>query len=208
MIKIIVIAFLNSRILLGGESGLRGCGGAGFPTGQKWRHVANAAETTKYVVCNADESEPGAFKDRVLMEGDPHRVIEGMLIAAYAVGASQGIIYVRGEYERSARLLNNAIDDARSEGWLGERIQGSRFSFDIELHQVAGCLVRAELLGELEVEHAEEARVDQQPRLAGERGVGVERQRGERRGFGQGVGVDLGLQADPSRSSDFTSTPR
>ena len=91
------------------QAGLRGCGGAGFPTGRKWRLVREIETTPKYVVCNADESEPGAFKDRVLLENDPHLLLEGMALAGYAVGASTGIIYIRGEYEWIARRLERAL---------------------------------------------------------------------------------------------------
>ena len=126
------------------RSGLQGRGGAGFPTGNKWRYVADADAAAKYVICNADESEPGAFKDRVLMEGDPHLLVEGMLLAGYATGARYGIIYVRGEYAESARLLQQAIRQAREAGWLGQSIQGSDFSFDIEIHRGAGAYICGE----------------------------------------------------------------
>ena len=125
-------------------SGLRGCGGAGFPTGRKWRMVAEKSSPTKYLICNADESEPGAFKDRVLMENDPHLVVEGMALAAYAVGATEGIVYVRGEYEHSARMLERAIDEANHAGWLGECIHGSPFSFDVRVHRGAGAYICGE----------------------------------------------------------------
>ena len=97
-------------------AGLVGRGGAAFPTGVKWEGAAKAPGQPKYIVCNADESEPGTFKDRVLMEEDPHRIIEGMIIAAYAVGASQGYIYVRGEYPRAFEVMSEAVDEARQAG--------------------------------------------------------------------------------------------
>lgn len=132
------------------DSGLRGCGGAGYPTGRKWRSVAESDSATKHVICNADESEPGAFKDRVLIEGDPHRVIEGLTLAGFAVGATEGIIYLRGEYERAARILANAIDQARQFGWLGRDINGSDFSFDLRLHRGAGAYICGEETAMLE----------------------------------------------------------
>ncbi len=121
------------------ESGLRGRGGAGFPTGLKWSFTAPG--TTKYIVCNADEGEPGTFKDRLILEGDPHRVLEGMMIAGYAVGASKGYVYIRGEYEQSIVCIRKAIADARAAGYLGCRVLGSEFSFDIELRKGAGAYV-------------------------------------------------------------------
>ncbi|MDC0936246.1 NADH-ubiquinone oxidoreductase-F iron-sulfur binding region domain-containing protein [Pirellulales bacterium] len=126
------------------RSGLRGCGGAGFPTGRKWRAVADADAEKKYVICNGDESEPGAFKDRVLMEGDPHLVIEGLALAAFAVGAAEGVIYVRGEYEPSARCLERAIEEATAGGWLGRRIGGSSFSLNLRVHRGAGAYICGE----------------------------------------------------------------
>jgi NADH:ubiquinone oxidoreductase subunit F (NADH-binding)/NADH:ubiquinone oxidoreductase subunit E len=127
-----------------GRSGLRGCGGAGFPAGRKWRMVAEAAGHPKYVVCNADESEPGTFKDRVLLEGDPHLLLEGMALAGYAVGAGEGIIYVRGEYEWIARRLERAVAQAGERGWLGDRIRGGDFSFRVHVHRGAGAYICGE----------------------------------------------------------------
>ncbi len=121
------------------RSGLRGRGGAGFPTGTKWSFTASGE--TKYIVCNADEGEPGTFKDRLILEGDPHRVLEGMMIAGYAVGASKGYVYIRGEYEQSIARIRKAIDDARRAGYLGDRVLGSAFSFDIEIKKGAGAYV-------------------------------------------------------------------
>jgi len=126
------------------DSGLRGRGGAGFPTGRKWRFVADAPGTEKYVVCNADEGDPGAFMDRALLEGDPHAVIEGMAIAAYAVGADRGYIYVRAEYPLAIKRLEAAIAAAHRLGLLGVNIMETGFSFDIELRMGAGAFVCGE----------------------------------------------------------------
>src|SRR5215831_5619499 len=113
-------------------AGLVGRGGAAFPTGVKWEGAASAPGQPKYIVCNADESEPGTFKDRILMEEDPHRIIEGMIIAAYAVSARQGYIYVRGEYPYAFKIISDAVVEARQAGALCENIFGSRLAFDIE----------------------------------------------------------------------------
>jgi NADH-quinone oxidoreductase subunit F len=125
-------------------SGLVGRGGAAFPTGIKWESTAMALGQPKYVVCNADESEPGTFKDRVLMEGDPHRIIEGMVIAAYAVKAQKGYIYVRGEYPNAYQALQEAVDQAMSAGYLGVGILGSGFDFEVELRRGAGAYICGE----------------------------------------------------------------
>jgi len=126
------------------ESGLQGRGGAGFPTGLKWSFVASRPETTRYVVCNADESEPGTFKDRMILEGDPHAVLEGMALAGYAVGAHEGWIYIRGEYVLSKERLERAIRQAEELGVLGDNIMGSGFSFHIHVHAGAGAYVCGE----------------------------------------------------------------
>jgi bidirectional [NiFe] hydrogenase diaphorase subunit len=126
------------------ESGLRGRGGGGYPTGLKWGTVAKAGGDLKYVVCNGDEGDPGAFMDRSVMEGDPHRVIEGMAIAAYAVGASKGYIYVRAEYPTAVSRLTVALRDARRHGLLGHNICGTPFSFDVEIRLGAGAFVCGE----------------------------------------------------------------
>jgi len=126
------------------KSGLRGRGGAGFPTGAKLNAVAQAPGAPKYVICNADESEPGTFKDRLILEGDPHSLIEAMTIAAYAVGASEGFIYVRGEYMLAQARLTTAISQAREYGMLGRDIFGTGFSFDIHLHAGAGAYICGE----------------------------------------------------------------
>ena len=126
------------------DSGLRGLGGAGFPTGQKWEVCQRAPGDEKYVVCNADEGDPGAFQDRSVMEGDPHSVLEGMIIAGYAVGARRGFIYVRAEYPMAVKRLEIAITQAKERGFLGEDILGSGFSFNIEIFQGAGAFVCGE----------------------------------------------------------------
>lgn len=126
------------------SSGLRGRGGAGFLTGLKWEFTSKAPGTEKYVVCNADEGDPGAFMDRSVLEGDPHSVIEGMAIAAYAVGAKQGYVYVRAEYPLAIANLSNAIRQAREAGWLGSSVKGSSFSFDLDIRVGAGAFVCGE----------------------------------------------------------------
>jgi NADH-quinone oxidoreductase subunit F len=125
-------------------SGLVGRGGAAFPTGIKWEGAAKAPGTEKYVICNADESEPGTFKDRILLLDDPHRTIEGMAIAAYTIGARQGYLYIRAEYPYILPVLENALNEAREENLLGENILGSDFSFDIELRVGAGAYICGE----------------------------------------------------------------
>jgi NADH:ubiquinone oxidoreductase subunit F (NADH-binding) len=125
-------------------SGIRGRGGAGFPTGLKWSFTQPIPNQPKYVICNADEGEPGTIKDRYIMEGDPHKVLEGMAIAGYAVGASRGFIYCRGEYYLSKHRLNQAIEQARAKGYLGEKLFGTDFSFDIEVRSGFGCYICGE----------------------------------------------------------------
>ncbi len=125
-------------------SGLTGRGGAGFPVGRKWRFVFQAKQTPKYILCNADESEPLIFKDRVLIDTNPHQILEGMAIAGYACGASEGFIYIRGEYVRQSERLERAIRQAEQEGWLGNNIQGSDFSFYIHVHLGAGAYICGE----------------------------------------------------------------
>ncbi len=127
-----------------GKSGLRGRGGAGFPTGSKWGFVAKTESDKKYVICNADESEPGTFKDRLILEGDPHSIIEALAIAAYAVGADEGYVYIRGEYTLAQQRLHKAIEQAREMGLLGERLFGTDFSFDLHVHSGAGAYICGE----------------------------------------------------------------
>jgi NADH-quinone oxidoreductase subunit F len=126
------------------KSGLRGRGGAGFPTGVKWEAARKAAGEPKYIICNSDEGDPGAFMDRALLEGNPHAVIEGMIIAAYAVGATKGYAYVRAEYPLAVERLDLAIREARTHGYLGEDIRGTGFSFDIAIKLGAGAFVCGE----------------------------------------------------------------
>jgi NADH:ubiquinone oxidoreductase subunit F (NADH-binding)/(2Fe-2S) ferredoxin len=125
-------------------AGLRGRGGGGFPTARKWRSCKEAEGSPKYVICNGDEGDPGAFMDRAIMEGSPHSVIEGMLIGAYAIGSSDGYIYVRNEYPLSVERLKLAIEQAKDFGLLGENILGSSFSFDIRINRGAGAFVCGE----------------------------------------------------------------
>ncbi|MBD3257409.1 4Fe-4S dicluster domain-containing protein [candidate division GN15 bacterium] len=126
------------------KAGLRGRGGGGFPAGRKWQTCANVDSEPRYVLCNGDEGDPGAFMDRSIMEGDPHAVLEGMLIAAYAVGANQGYIYVREEYPLAVVHLQKAIEDCRKNGLLGENIFGTDFSFDVRIARGAGAFVCGE----------------------------------------------------------------
>jgi NADH-quinone oxidoreductase subunit F len=126
------------------DSGLLGRGGAAFPTGRKWQATAAQPDQPHYVVCNADESEPGTFKDRVLMEGDPYALIEAMTIAGYATGAHQGYLYLRGEYPRALRLLSHAITQARARGLLGPDVLGQGYAFDIEIRRGAGAYICGE----------------------------------------------------------------
>ena len=121
------------------DSGLRGRGGGGFPTGLKWSLCAPNKADQKYVVCNADEGDPGAFMDRSVLEGDPHCLIEAMAIAGYAIGATEGYVYVRAEYPIAVRRLQKAIDDAREYGLLGKDIFGSGFDFDLFIRLGAGA---------------------------------------------------------------------
>ena len=126
------------------NSGERGRGGAGFPTGKKWSFARASAETPKYVVCNADEGDPGAFMNRRVLEGDPHAVLEGMIIAGYTIGSNQGYIYCRAEYPVAVRTLNIAIEQARGLGLLGKNILGTGFDFDLEVRMGAGAVVCGE----------------------------------------------------------------
>ncbi|MDG6218410.1 MAG: NAD(P)H-dependent oxidoreductase subunit E, partial [Candidatus Thermoplasmatota archaeon] len=126
------------------KSGLRGRGGAGFPTGLKWDSCRRSKGPQKYVICNADEGDPGAYMDRSLIEGNPFSILEGMLIGAYAIGADRGIIYVRDEYPIAVKTIENAIKQARACGLLGKNILGSGFSFDIDIIRGAGAFVCGE----------------------------------------------------------------
>ncbi|MEZ5977400.1 MAG: NADH-ubiquinone oxidoreductase-F iron-sulfur binding region domain-containing protein [Planctomycetota bacterium] len=138
------------------NSGLAGRGGAGFPTGRKWRAVRDASGGPKTIVCNADEGEPGCFKDRVLMDHDPHAVIEGMVVAALATGATRGFLYLRYEYPHTERILARAIDEARAAGFLGADVSGSGHAFELHLRRGAGAYICGEetsLLESLEGKH-------------------------------------------------------
>ncbi|MFZ9166266.1 MAG: complex I 51 kDa subunit family protein, partial [Ilumatobacteraceae bacterium] len=125
-------------------SGLVGRGGAAFPTGRKWAAVASQPVKTRYLICNADESEPGTFKDRVLLEGDPFALVEAMTIAAFATGSQHGYIYLRGEYPRALKNLTNAVEVARSKNYLGDNILNSGFNFDITIFRGAGAYICGE----------------------------------------------------------------
>ena len=126
------------------KSGLRGRGGAGFPTGMKWSFLAKPEGVARYIVCNADESEPGTFKDRYLMERIPHLLIEGMITSSFALGANTSYIYIRGEYFYVARILEQAIDEAYANGWLGKNILGSDYSLDLYVQVGAGAYICGE----------------------------------------------------------------
>ena len=126
------------------RANLRGLGGAGFPTGRKWSFVPKETTQPKYLVVNADEGEPGTFKDRYVMERDPHALLEGMIISAYAIGSHKAYVYIRGEYFRSARRLQRAVDEAHSQGWLGKNIQGTDFDLDVVIHRGAGAYICGE----------------------------------------------------------------
>lgn len=135
------------------ESGLRGRGGAGFATGVKWGFIPKDPSLVKYVVCNCDESEPGTFKDRYLIENDPHQLIEGIMLASYAIGANRAFIYARGEFFEGIKKLQTAIDEAQKKGYLGEKIFDSQFSLNIVVHPGAGAYIAGEetaLLNSLE----------------------------------------------------------
>jgi NADH-quinone oxidoreductase subunit F len=126
------------------KSGLRGRGGAGFPTGMKWSFLAKPEGVPRYLVCNADESEPGTFKDRYLMQRHPHLLIEGMIAASYALGANTAYIYIRGEYFYIVNILEKAIEEAYTAGWLGDNIQGSGYSLNMYVHPGAGAYICGE----------------------------------------------------------------
>lgn len=144
-------------------SGLKGRGGAGFPMGIKMDAVLKAAGSPKYVICNADEGEPGNFKDRYLMEKDPHQLIEGMVISAYAVGAEKGYIFIRGEYHNAAGILENALEQARRNGFLGDNILNSGFDFEIDVHKGAGSYVCGEEFALLACLEGRSGRSDYKP---------------------------------------------
>src|SRR5207344_251635 len=131
-------------------SGLRGRGGAGFPTGMKWQFVDKKSPNPKYIACNADESEPGTFKDHLLMERNPHLLIEGCAIACYAIGAKVAYIYIRGEFFHVQQVLEQAIEEAYARGFLGKNILGSGFDCEVYIHRGAGAYICGEETGLIE----------------------------------------------------------
>jgi formate dehydrogenase iron-sulfur subunit len=153
------------------DSGLRGRGGAGFPTGIKWKTVADTSATQKYIVCNADEGDSGTFADRMIMEGDPFCLIEGMTIAGIATGATKGYVYIRSEYPHAIAVMNAAIDAARLGGMLGQRIAGSGFAFDIEVRAGAGAYVCGEETSLLESLEGRRGLVRAKPPLPAHKGL-------------------------------------
>ncbi len=153
------------------KSGLRGMGGAGFPTGLKWKLVRGEAATPKYVVCNADESEPGTFKDRVILEDLPHLVIEGMMLAGLVVGSSRGIVYLRHEYEDARAALEEEIARARDIGWLGDDILGSGFDFDVDLFISPGGYILGEETALLEALEDRRGEPRNKPPFPGQKGL-------------------------------------
>ena len=153
------------------RSGLRGRGGAGFPTGVKWEAGMNAPEGQKYMVCNADEGDPGAFMDRSILEGDPHSLIEGMMLGGYAIGANRGYVYVRAEYPLAVERLSNAIHQARDAGLLGENILGSDFNFDLEIRIGAGAFVCGEETALMNSVEGRRGEPDQKPPFPFESGL-------------------------------------
>ena len=132
------------------SSGLQGRGGAGFSTGLKWSFMPEGGEKPKYLVCNADESEPGSFKDRILLERGAHQMLDGILVAAWAIGAEKTFIYIRGEYAEPARILQRAIDEAYAKGYLGENVMGSGFRHDVVMQRGAGAYICGEETGLLD----------------------------------------------------------
>ena len=155
------------------DSGLRGRGGAAFPTGIKWKTVLGAAADQKYVVCNADEGDSGTFADRMLMEGDPLSLIEGMIICGYAINGTKGYVYLRSEYPQAATVFQTAIEAARKAGWLGDNVRGSGFKFDIELRIGAGAYVCGEETSLLESLEGKRGIVRAKPPLPAHEGLFV-----------------------------------
>jgi formate dehydrogenase iron-sulfur subunit len=153
------------------KSGLRGRGGAGFPTGIKWRTTLEAAGQQKYVCCNADEGDSGTFADRMIMEGDPFSLIEGMAIAGIAVGATRGFIYIRSEYPHSIHVMRRAIDRARAGGFLGTGILGSKYDFDLEIREGAGAYVCGEETSMLDSIEGKRGQVRAKPPLPAHKGL-------------------------------------
>jgi formate dehydrogenase iron-sulfur subunit len=153
------------------DSGLRGRGGAGFPAGIKWRTVAGAQADVKFVCCNADEGDSGTFADRMLMEGDPFTLVEGMAIAAYAVGATEGFVYIRSEYPDAVEAMAAAIAAARGRGWLGERILDTEFSFDLQVRVGAGAYICGEETSMLESLEGKRGQVRAKPPIPALQGL-------------------------------------
>jgi NADH:ubiquinone oxidoreductase subunit F (NADH-binding) len=153
------------------KSGLRGMGGAGFPTGFKWKLVRGEAATPKYVVCNADESEPGTFKDRVILEDLPYLVIEGMMLAGLTVGSSRGIVYLRHEYADARAALEAEIERARGTGWLGRDILGSGFDFDVDVFISPGGYILGEETALLEALEDRRGEPRNKPPFPGQKGL-------------------------------------
>jgi len=153
------------------KSGLKGRGGAAFKTGIKWDAVAKAESDTKFVVCNADEGEPGTFKDKWILENRPFLIIEAMVLCAYAVGASKGYIYIRGEYRNAIEVMKNAIEQAYRDGFLGKNIMGSDFTFDIEIRRGAGSYVCGEETALLESIEGKRAQPRFKPPFPVEKGL-------------------------------------
>jgi NADH-quinone oxidoreductase subunit F len=145
------------------EAALLGRGGAGFPAGRKWLAVAEDAPHPRYLVCNADEMEPGTFKDRVLIHADPHMLIEGMIIAGYAIQADRGIIFIRPEYEGAARILERELEIAKKAGYLGRNILGSPYSLDIAVHRSAGRYICGEVTAQIRALEGRRANPQQPP---------------------------------------------
>ena len=152
-------------------SGLQGRGGAGFPTGLKWSFMPREVEGARYLVCNADESEPGSFKDRMLIERGPHQLLEGILIAGFAIGAEKSFVYVRGEYALPARILQRAIDEAQEAGVLGTRCLGSGFGHEVVLVRGAGAYICGEETGLLESLEGKKGQPRRKPPFPAERGA-------------------------------------
>ncbi len=150
---------------------LLGRGGAGFPAGKKWMTVAESAPFPRYMVCNADEMEPGTFKDRVLIHTDPHQIIEGMIIVGYSVMAERGIIFIRASYENAARILEREIERARAAGFLGPNILGSGFSMEISVHRSAGRYICGENTAQINAIQGKRATPIQPPPYATEKGI-------------------------------------
>jgi formate dehydrogenase iron-sulfur subunit len=153
------------------DSGLRGRGGAAFPTGIKWKTVADAAADQKYIVCNADEGDSGTFSDRMIMEGDPLSLVEGMTIAGIAVGATKGFVYLRSEYPLTQLILQEAIDNARAAGFLGSNVAGSGKAFDMEIRMGAGAYICGEETSLLESLEGKRGQIRPKPPLPALKGL-------------------------------------